>query len=573
VPPDPAHDTPPTQPRRSTKQRPREEICGAVLDFEAARQARGLTQREAAQALGVPLETLLGWRDRVARSGLPPAQRAFFESPEGVRFLAVLLVATLFVMNVCGGLGVAMVRVFFTLTGLHTLIACSETSLRRMRARMLAAIGAWGDAQDAVLAQAMAPRDILACLDENFHAAMMLVAMEPVSGFLLVETVADRRDGETWAATLRAALAKWPVRLVALVGDEAKGLIRCARVWLGVAKGSDLFHVQHEICRGTAGALTQRVGRAQADLDAARADLATADAARTCPAAPPGMQETVRRAANVVVAFNAVAAAERAVAATEAQRAASHAAVRALGDRYHPIDLDTGAVLTPSRVAVRLHEAFATIRTKVHEAGLASSRRVNDALAKAERVLPSLVAMVETWHRLADARITALGLTVAETAWVWATLLPVLYLDRIAPRGADKASRAWLRGLRDQRLAALHAPDSPWTTWSPATRVHVRAAVESCVDLFVRTSSCVEGRNGQLALHHHRTHHLSPALLKALTVIHNYGLTRADGTTAAERYTGQKHGDLFQHLVATLPPPTRPRVRKAKERLPLLATG
>ncbi len=545
-----------------------------MLDFEAAREARGLTQREAATELGVPLETLRGWRDRVAQSGLTPAQRAFFERPDGVRFLAVLLVAALFGMNVCGGLGVAMVRVFFTLTGLHTLIACSETSLLRMRRRMLAAIGAWGDAQDLALAHTMTCKDILACFDENFHERMMLVAMEPVSGFLLVETVADRRDGATWAAILRAALAKWPVRLVALVGDEAKGLIRCATVWLGVAKGSDLFHVQHEICRGTAGALTQLVGRAQSDLDAARADLATADAARTCPAAAPcGMVETVRLAANVVVAFDAVTQAEGSVAVAEAHRTTVQAAVRALGDRYHPVDLDTGAVLAPSLVAVRLHEAFATIRAKVREAGLTSSRRVSDALAKAERVLPSLVAMVETWHRLASAKITALGLTVAETAWVWATLLPVLYLDRIAPQGADKEIRARLRGLRDGLLPALHAADSPWTTWSPATRARVRAGVESCVDLFVRTSSCVEGRNGQLALHHHRTHHLSRALLKALTVVHNYVLTRADGTTAAQRFTGQEHGDLFQHLVATLPVPARPRVRKPKERLPLLPTG
>lgn len=36
----------------------------------------------------------------------------------------------------------------------------------------------------------------------------------------------------------------------------------------------------------------------------------------------------------------------------------------------------------------------------------------------------------------------------------------------------------------------------------------------------------------------------------ALTVIHNELLRRDDGTTAAERFTGQKHADLFAHLVA-----------------------
>jgi hypothetical protein len=56
----------------------------------------------------------------------------------------------------------------------------------------------------------------------------------------------------------------------------------------------------------------------------------------------------------------------------------------------------------------------------------------------------------------------------------------------------------------------------------------------------VRTSSPVEGHNGQLSLHHHRTHHLTPALLKALTVIHTYVIVRRDGTTAAERFAGKR---------------------------------
>ena len=45
-----------------------------------------------------------------------------------------------------------MVRTFFTLTGLHMLIACSESSLRQWRTTLIDAIGAWGDTQDAALA-------------------------------------------------------------------------------------------------------------------------------------------------------------------------------------------------------------------------------------------------------------------------------------------------------------------------------------------------------------------------------------------------------------------------------------
>ena len=219
------------------------------MDFERARRERGLTPTEAAREAGVPRSTLRDWIARTRGGSLTPGQRAFFETPDGLALLRTLLVATIFVMNLCGGLGVAMVRAFFRHAGLDELSACSETSLRRSRSAMITAISAWGDAQDRELAQTMPTRDILACVDENFHAAMMLVAMEPVSGMLLVERDATHRDGATWAEALREVKAVWPVRLLALVGDEARGLIRCAQKHLGVLKASELSQDRVEDAR------------------------------------------------------------------------------------------------------------------------------------------------------------------------------------------------------------------------------------------------------------------------------------------------------------------------------------
>ncbi|MBM4377229.1 MAG: helix-turn-helix transcriptional regulator [Deltaproteobacteria bacterium] len=93
--PDPAQDASLTLPSRSTRQAPRPEICAKVLDFEAARRERKLTQQQAADELGVARTTLLGWVARAGGNMLTPAQRAFFESPDGVQFLRVLLVAAL----------------------------------------------------------------------------------------------------------------------------------------------------------------------------------------------------------------------------------------------------------------------------------------------------------------------------------------------------------------------------------------------------------------------------------------------------------------------------------------------
>ncbi|MGF1569798.1 MAG: DUF6399 domain-containing protein [Nodosilinea sp.] len=62
------------------------------------------------------------------------------------------------------------------------------------------------------------------------------------------------------------------------------------------------------------------------------------------------------------------------------------------------------------------------------------------------------------------------------------------------------------------------------------------------------SSSCGEGRNGQLALRHQSFHRLSPRKLQALTTIHNFFLTRPDGSIAAERFFGYQPKPLFDSL-------------------------
>jgi len=74
----------------------------------------------------------------------------------------------------------------------------------------------------------------------------------------------------------------------------------------------------------------------------------------------------------------------------------------------------------------------------------------------------------------------------------------------------------------------------------------------------------VEGRNGLLALYHHGQHGLSPQRLGALTVLHNYWVRRADGSTAAQRFFGQPPRDLFAWLLERFPDPPRPAKRRPK---------
>jgi len=91
---------------------------------------------------------------------------------------------------------------------------------------------------------------------------------------------------------------------------------------------------------------------------------------------------------------------------------------------------------------------------------------------------------------------------------------------------------------------------------------------------FHRSSSAVEGRNGRLSQMYHNGRGLTNNRLATLTVIHNYGLKRADGTTAAERLFGSPFPDVFEWLISQMGEPPRPR--KPRERIkrnPLILQG
>ena len=97
-----------------------------------------------------------------------------------------------------------------------------------------------------------------------------------------------------------------------------------------------------------------------------------------------------------------------------------------------------------------------------------------------------------------------------------------------------------------------------------AKRAEIARVASEAVALFVRSSSCVEGRNGRLSLYHHGQGPLSEVRLRALTAVHNYVVKREDGTTAAERFFGKKQRDAVSWLLQRMPELPRPAAKRRK---------
>jgi hypothetical protein len=540
--------------------RPR--VTAEVFAFEAAPQ-RAISQRQFAQEHGLPRSTLQHWLARKATIDADPALVAFFESPVGLAFLHRLVVAAHLVFTNVGPCGIRLVCQFLELSALDRFAASSYGAQQQVSQAMQAEISAFGAQEQLRLAQTMAPKKITVCEDETYHPEICLVAIEPVSDFILVEKYTQHRDAETWNQALEQALEGLPVEVIQSTSDEAKGILAHVRDGLGAHHSPDLFHGQHELHKATSLPLQAQVSQASQQVEQAEKQKRDAEeeyqsyrSGPPRPGFPPDFPKRTREAEQ------AEAEARRELAAAHTRREHIQEAIQGLSEDYHPYDLNNAQALSAAEVERRLAAQFAEIDRVAAEANLSEGSRAR--IEKARRLLRSLVSTIAFFHLQVQLWVGQLGLSPEVEGVVVNELIPALYLQRAAGKQPTAERRAKVAAVCAPILARARAPASALGQLPAEERAKIEGLAQQAADLFQRSSSCVEGRNGQLALRHHSLHRLSQGKLGALTVVHNYYLTRADGTTAAERFFGSKPADLFGWLVDHLEVPARPAAKRSK---------
>ena len=514
------------------------------------------SQRAFAREHDVPRTTLQYWMERKAELDASAACIGFFESPEGLECLHRLLGALHFGLGFLGPSGLRLIMQVVELAGLGPFVANSFGSHQKLAVGMEKEICAFGVEQREKLAAKMQPKDITACQDETFHPAPCLVAIEPVSNFILLEAYAEGRDAATWNNKFGAAISGLPVRVIQSTSDEGKGLLAHVRTGLGAHHSSDLFHCQQELSRATSVGLAGQVRQAeQRAEDACAAVVRVAEQARSWAERPHGPGRPPNFEQRTIEAEATAHAANQDLETARARQERARQAIRGIGQAYHPVDLKTGDLRTPAQVTEVLEHCFATVATVAEEANL--PERCVQGIRKAHRLLPLFTSTLAFFHSEVKTRVGALGLGPDVTEAIENNLVPAAYLDRAANKASPADARPPLRALAAQ-LRDLPRITEMLAALDPAARARVEHVAAECADLFQRSSSCVEGRNGQLSLQHHGMHRISPSRLQALTVVHNFFLRRPDGTTAAQRFFGAQPDVLFDRLLHRLPKPARP---------------
>jgi hypothetical protein len=552
----------PERPDTSAKRWSREEIAEKMTAFEPASQYTP-SQRQLAAELGIPRSTLQYWLTRQDTIDADPELVGFFESPVGVAFLHRLVLAAHFVMTLLGPCGIRLVCLFLELAGLDQFVAASYGPHQRVSVALEEAVIAFDKEERSCLAEGLLPKQITVCQDETFHPEPCLVAIEPVSNFILLEKYTDNRKAETWTSAMAEATAGLAVEIVQSTSDEGRGLLHHVKEDLGVQHSPDVFHVQNELVQGSSGALASQKRRVEQAVVKAAAQVAALQQEQVAylkgvrgAACPPELAQPL------AAAQAQEQAARQALDTVTAQHQRVQQAIQGISADYHPYDLETGAAQSAAEVAAALQQHFAELETVATEAHL--SERCLQKIRKAKRVVVELVATLAFFFLTVRAKVEALSLAPSVEQAVYANLIPAIYLHLVAEKASAADQRHALQRRSDELLAPLVRPDGPLSGLEREELVVIETVARECAQLFQRSSSCVEGRNGQLALRHHSLHRLSDRKLAALTTVHNYFVERSDGTTAAERFFGAKPRPLFDWVLERVDLPGRPAQPRAQ---------
>ena len=122
----------------------------------------------------------------------------FWETEEGRRWLIRLVVAVLYVFGLKRGVGAETMSAFFGCLHVEQHVGCSPTTLRALMEQLEALILETSEAweREGIAQGQIGP--IVGSVDETFLQRMMLVFMDLMSGYVLLEEVANERTYESW---------------------------------------------------------------------------------------------------------------------------------------------------------------------------------------------------------------------------------------------------------------------------------------------------------------------------------------------------------------------------------------
>ena len=528
-----------------------------IAKFLAAARDSNLSERAFAKSEGIPKSTMQGWRHIRANIKQPEEIVDFLEGEVGIDFLKRLVDGILFHLHESGGASLNSISVFLKDMGLADFIATSPTFLKERARTLQDQIIAFGVEQVALLNATMDSRNISIAEDETFfHGQTILVAMEPASNYILVETKVDDRKADTWNTQMDEGLSTLNVNVIQSCSDQGTSLIKHVEEHLGAESSADLFHISQDIGRAGSASLSLQLKKSKELLDK---EISKTESIKK--------EKFKRNEFNEETEKIKISHSQK----NELRMLADHREAqqkiklfkrgrRGVSFHFHPFDIDTGQRQSPEKVEQLIVEDMQNCEYAIRDLSESSHKK----LAKAKRLIPKMTASLKFFFATMSSLLATCKFEQRIKNLIEEDLVPAAYLLLVANKTKDKKKAQQILDLVAEKRMNFLSICETYRQYSPKDRDDMWLIAMDIAQVFQRSSSCVEGRNGQLSLKYHNLHRLSDKKLSSLTVLHNFHIVRSDGTTAAQRFFRRAHPPLFETILKRMPELSRPRKHTKK---------
>ena len=463
------------------------------------------------------------------RNKYPESQ--LWETEAGQKWLCLMVLATIFIFSLQGGIGCERLSQFFHLLRLNKHIGVSPTALRNLRASIESKIIEYQQQQQEKLKTTSPKVELCLAADETFFDQVILVMLDLPSGYIFVEQKTENCQYDTWQQRVNIAFTSLNLKIRYLVSDRAKAIVKLALTDLGTHSISDLFHILYNLNRSIAWELNCLGSRLQKQLKILQEKQAQLELIEP-------IETSIKRLQQSRLIYND--------------------ACYRLSLCLHPFDINHKTTTTTQIVSMKLTEILKTMENLSKNHQLKDPR---NGIRNLKNQIPYLSSIIDIWWSWVDQCLIQSECSSSVSHWLKEQLLPTVYWQQQIKRTKNPHLRkdyqtAYLKAKvffqqHPVTLSLTQLDQEQWWNWAVWM-----------VSKFQRSSSAVEGRNGYLSQVHHNRRGLSTKRLQVSTVIHNFYLKRSDGTTAAQRLFGCQFPDLFEYLVehiGELPQPRKSR--------------
>lgn len=459
----------------------------------------------------------------------------FWETPDGYQWLRLLVFATVYIFGIQQGVGCEVISRFFHLLRLHNVIGVSPTSLRRIEVQMREQILNYSDKIQQQLKNNPTTLEIRAGADETFFPEVVLVLMDLVSGYIILEEFSQNRQYLTWSQKAGKALQNLGGMVVikSIVSDRAKALIQLAVQGFDCVSLPDLFHAMRGISKVVGSRFGSRLNHLKKQLRTLHTQVLNHIQQH---------QEIPERLSQQIAVlqdqYNFYLTGQQAY----------HDILHQITCVVHPFTIDGSKFQSTVDVATALYQLLPQLVALGHTYQIT---KLDQPIKAFSDQIAAMAAGINLWWQSVEESLHLEEIDVEMSDWLLKYFLPHFYWRSVI----NHTKNPTLRHLYEQAsiIALKHLLQHPftskldsdeWAYWRDwATRMSAK---------FQRSSSAIEGRNGYLSRLHHCGRGISKQQLQVLTVIHNFALKRTDGTTAAQRLFSQEFPDLFEWLIVQM---------------------